>query len=169
MLFTHNFSRILHVIVRTSTNLLLFANGVQFDSSSQSKVLHTEYMTIWWCFVLKSMFSRHDSIQELPGAPQHAPYPTAPSRVACLPKYFMYCNYLKRLGTRQLVWCYSECISTPARHIFQVCPVWIYTQSKNYQPKIVNKSRKGTSQAWNVYSYMALETMIWRFPGLGYM
>jgi hypothetical protein len=24
-----------------------------------------------------------------------------PSRVACLPEYFMYCNYLKRLGTRQ--------------------------------------------------------------------
>ena len=46
------------------------------------------------------MFSRHDSIQELPGAPQHAPFPTAPSRVACLPEYFMYCNYLKRLGTR---------------------------------------------------------------------
>jgi hypothetical protein len=30
-----------------------------------------------------------------------APFPTAPSRVACLPEYFMYCNYLKRLGTRQ--------------------------------------------------------------------
>jgi hypothetical protein len=27
--------------------------------------------------------------------------PTAPSRVACLPEYFMYYNYLKRLGTRQ--------------------------------------------------------------------
>jgi hypothetical protein len=26
---------------------------------------------------------------------------TAPSRVACLPEYFMYYNYLKRLGTRQ--------------------------------------------------------------------
>jgi hypothetical protein len=48
------------------------------------------------------MFVRHDSIQELPGAPQHAPFPTAPSRVACLPEYFMYCNYLKRLGTRQV-------------------------------------------------------------------
>jgi hypothetical protein len=47
------------------------------------------------------MFSRHDSIQELPAAPQLAPFPTAPSRVACLPEYFMYCNYLKRLGTRQ--------------------------------------------------------------------
>ena len=47
------------------------------------------------------MFVRHDSIQELPGAPQHAPFPTVPSRVACLPEYFMYCNYLKRLGTRQ--------------------------------------------------------------------
>ena len=45
------------------------------------------------------MFSRHDSIQELPGAPQHASFPTAPSRVACLPEYFMYYNYLKRLGT----------------------------------------------------------------------
>jgi hypothetical protein len=32
------------------------------------------------------------------------PFPTAPSRVACLPEYFMYCNYLKRLGTRQLIW-----------------------------------------------------------------
>jgi hypothetical protein len=49
------------------------------------------------------MFVRHDSIQELPGAPQHAPFPTAPSRVACLPEYFMYCNYLKRLGTRQIL------------------------------------------------------------------
>jgi hypothetical protein len=49
------------------------------------------------------MFVRHDSIQELPGAPQHAPFPTAPSRVACLPEYFMYCNYLKRLGTRQVM------------------------------------------------------------------
>ena len=49
------------------------------------------------------MFVRHDSIQELPGAPQHAPFPTAPSRVACLPEYFMYCNYLKRLGTRQVL------------------------------------------------------------------
>jgi hypothetical protein len=48
------------------------------------------------------MFSRHDSIQELPGAPKHASFPTAHSRVACLPEYFMYCNYLKRLGTRQL-------------------------------------------------------------------
>jgi hypothetical protein len=27
-------------------------------------------------------------------------FPTAPSRVACLPEYFMYYNYLKRLGTR---------------------------------------------------------------------
>ena len=35
-------------------------------------------------------------IQELPGAPQHAPFPTAPSRVTCLPEYFMYYNYLKR-------------------------------------------------------------------------
>jgi hypothetical protein len=26
----------------------------------------------------------------------------SPSRVACLPEYFMYCNYLKRLGTRQI-------------------------------------------------------------------
>jgi hypothetical protein len=33
------------------------------------------------------MFVRHDSIQELPGAPQDAPFPTAPSRVACLPEY----------------------------------------------------------------------------------
>ena len=47
------------------------------------------------------MFSRHDSIQELPSAPQHASFPAAPSRVACLPEYFMYYNYLKRLGTRQ--------------------------------------------------------------------
>jgi hypothetical protein len=47
------------------------------------------------------MFIRHDSIQELPGAPQHASFPTAPLRVACLPEYFMYYNYLKRLGTRQ--------------------------------------------------------------------
>ena len=30
------------------------------------------------------------------------PFPTAPSRVACLPEYFMYYNYLKRLGTRQV-------------------------------------------------------------------
>ena len=50
------------------------------------------------------MFVRHDSIQELPGAPQHATFPTAPSRVACLPEYFMYCNYLKRLGTRQHIY-----------------------------------------------------------------
>ena len=55
------------------------------------------------------MFSRHDSIQELPGAPQHAPFPTAPSRVAYLPEYFMYCNYLKRLGTRQ-TYIYIYCI-----------------------------------------------------------
>ena len=44
---THNFSRILYVIKLTSTNLLLFANGVQFNSSSEYKVLHTEYLTIW--------------------------------------------------------------------------------------------------------------------------
>jgi hypothetical protein len=48
------------------------------------------------------MFVLHDSIQELPGAPQHAPFPKAPPRVARLPEYFMYCNYLKRLGTRQV-------------------------------------------------------------------
>jgi hypothetical protein len=30
------------------------------------------------------------------------PFPTAPSRVDCLPGYFMYYNYLKRLGTRQM-------------------------------------------------------------------
>jgi hypothetical protein len=47
------------------------------------------------------MFVHHDSIQELPGAPQDAPFPTASLRVACLPEYFMYYNYLKRLGTRQ--------------------------------------------------------------------
>jgi hypothetical protein len=53
------------------------------------------------------MFSRHDSIQELPGAPQYASFSTAPSRVACLPEYFMYYNYLKRLGTRLCV-CTNE-------------------------------------------------------------
>jgi hypothetical protein len=51
---------------------------------------------------ISCFLSRHDSIQELPGDPQHASFPTAPSRVACLPKYFMYYNYLKRLSTRQV-------------------------------------------------------------------
>ena len=58
---------------------------------------------VTFCINLNSMFSRHDSIQELPGAPQHASFPTAPSRVASLPEYFMYYNYLKRLGTRQAI------------------------------------------------------------------
>jgi hypothetical protein len=40
--------------------------------------------------------------KEMPGAPQHASFPTVPSRVACcLPEYFMYYNYLKSLGARQ--------------------------------------------------------------------
>ena len=34
-------------MLQTSTNLLLFANGVQFNSSPKSNVLHTEYITIW--------------------------------------------------------------------------------------------------------------------------
>jgi hypothetical protein len=59
------------------------------------------------------MFVRHDSMQELPGAPQHAPFPTAPLRVACLPEYFMYCNYLKRLGTRQTKHLYLLQVSGP--------------------------------------------------------
>jgi hypothetical protein len=29
--------------------------------------------------------------------------PNSPFAVACLPEYFMYCNYLKRLGTRQSI------------------------------------------------------------------
>jgi hypothetical protein len=44
------------------------------------------------------MFSRHDSIHELPGAPQHASFPTAPSRVACLREYFMYYLAFKAHG-----------------------------------------------------------------------
>ena len=35
------------------------------------------------------MFICHDSIQELPGAPQDAPFPTAPSHVACLIEYWL--------------------------------------------------------------------------------
>ena len=49
------------------------------------------------------MTSLHEVLQwgEMAKGLMGRPFPTAPSRVACLPEYFMYCNYLKRLGTRQ--------------------------------------------------------------------
>ena len=76
------------------------------------------------------MFVRHYSIQELPGAPQHAPFPTAPSRVACLPEYFMYCNNLKRLGTRQ--YCnYLKRLGT--RQVQVVCHFTSHSHNKGQQ------------------------------------
>ena len=66
--------------------------------------------------------------------PHRASFSNRPDRVAQLAEHWA--SILKVVGSNPTV----------ARHIFQACPVWIYTQSSNYINLMEVKSRARNQQ-----------------------